>query len=178
MNQVKFLSKIILIVFITYLYGCNSKRDESVPRESEYTSKLDSISIIYYKLNTIPRFNEVITLEQEKTKNYLKEVYSYDKLQENKDSIFIYKDSIIFNTNKIQFLNEKIYESSLGNITVRKYVVDNVYSSSNLYFNNKNELLMSRSISSNNVVEYHNDSTPENIYSSILNDSIFFRPEW
>ncbi|OIQ18120.1 MAG: hypothetical protein BM557_07860 [Flavobacterium sp. MedPE-SWcel] len=165
----------ILLFFILIIIGCNNTNKGSY-KPPFYES--DSLRIVYYKLNSSERYSETIMLSKEELKNCINYTYSYKNLQESNDSISFYKDSIVLNNRKINFLQDKTYLNGTRETLLRKYEVDYIYNSLNLFFNEKNKLVMSRSISANIVVEYYNKSDPSNIHSLILKDSTFFEPEW
>ena len=155
--------------------GCKEPRTIS---KDTPTVKHDSLKIVYHKLNGKDIYDEMIILKELKTKEYSKFIYYYKNLQEDNDTIIAYKDSIFINSKKVTLLKEKDFSITNGKIRIKKYAVDNTYSSSNLYINDRNELVVVRSISSNVVVHYYNRNDPSDLPSQIISDSLFFRPEW
>ena len=178
MNITKNLVKIALAISLFACHDNNSKQ-----KKGDLVNESDSLTIIYYKLREdksvkVDKIKEIIKLNSERINKELRYIYFYKTLQDSNDTLTIYQDSICMNSQKLKFLNEKKYRIEDKDVLLKKFIVDNLYASSNLYLNDKNQLVMLKSISSNVIVEYYNGFDPLSIHEFILKDSVFSKSEW
>lgn len=164
---------IILILSFYFLLSCKPQNKE-IEKLKSY--KHDSINIIYYKYGR-DKHQERIKIHKIKSDNFTQNVYYYRNLHDTNDTITLNERGVFLNNYRLEYLSEKEYLLNNKNTRLKKFYVNQVYSSSHFYLNDDNNIVLSRIISSNIIVEYFNPTDPPDIHKTIINDTVFFR-EW
>lgn len=153
---------IIFFTLLLTLVSCSQNKSNM-----KLTS--DGIAILY-RLNGGQKYSDKIIVDQYKSSDSLYYKYKYDKLRETDDELVFFKDSILLNKTKLEFVSRK----KINGIDIEKYLCDGENSSIHIYLNREMGLLLTRNRFNNVVVEYHIEPSIDSLPRNILNDSIFF----
>lgn len=126
--------------------------------------------VIFYRLNGGQKYSDKTVANQYVSSDSLYYTYNYDKLREREDRLVFFKDSILLNKTKLEFISRK----KINGIDIEKYLCDGENSSIHIYLNREMGLLLTRNRFNNVVVEYHIEPSIDSLPRNILNDSIFF----
>jgi hypothetical protein len=170
------IKRLSVLIFIVIIFSCK----DNVKTQNEYENNqlsTEQVKIVFYKS---PENKQVEYCERSIEKQYdtlQKIIYYYNILQENNDTISYHKNSIYINSQKLKFLDKKVFKIGNKNVVIDKYVAHNSLTSTNFYFKD-NELVIRKAITSNIVVEYYNENNLKEIHPLVINDSVFFLSAW
>ncbi|MFH6987972.1 hypothetical protein ACHRVW_09520 [Flavobacterium collinsii] len=126
--------------------------------------------VIFYRLNVGQKHSDKVVVNEDVSPESLYRSYKYDKLRERVDKLVFFKDSILLNKTKLEFVSRK----KLNGIDIEKYLCDGENSSIHIYLNKEKGLLLTRNRFNNIVVEYCIASGIDSLPRNIVNDSVFF----
>ncbi|WP_166919662.1 hypothetical protein [Flavobacterium poyangense] len=126
--------------------------------------------VIFYRLNGGQKYSDKTVANQYGASDSLHYKYNYDKLREGDDRLVFFKDSILLNRTKLEFISRK----KINGIDIEKYLCDGENSSIHIYLSRKNGLLLTRNRFNNVVVEYYLEPSIDSLPRTIVNDSVFF----
>ena len=160
----KILPIILIIIAFTACNGISSTKE---CREENYFAVAK-----YHKLN-IHDSNIFDTINIFKKKCIEKSSYLYNK----KDSLIIYKDSVLFNNIKLFYKDSRTIKFKKLQYTIKKFLYIKDYEYSTLFINDSIGLILQiiPATYTTSVAEYDINEL-ENLQTNIINDSLFFKP--
>lgn len=152
----------ILLTLLLLLLLCNQNKSNI---KLTYDGK-----VIFYRLNGGQKYSDRTAINQYVSPDSLYYTYNYDKLKERDDRLVFFKDSILLNKTRLEFISRK----KINGVEVEKYLFDNDYSSIHIFLNKEKGFLLTRNRFNNVVVEYHIAPSIDSLPRTIVNDSVFF----